>query len=233
MLFRSIIWDVGQNGYVAAFFQTLANAENLDAIGKILLKANLNGITPEMGKEIGTLISSLVTRGGLQSMMWLISMMMSALVMGGILESCGFLDVLLSGIISKVHTVGGLVTTTILASFFSNFFMGDQAMSAVIPGRMFKKTYEQYGLANRMLSRSLEDGGTVTSPLIPWTTCGAFQASVLGVTTPAYLFYAIFNYLTPFVAILITYMGIGIYWQKSDGSDKIERRTQLLKQSGV
>lgn len=228
-----IIWDVGQNGYVAAFSQTLANAENLDAIEKILLKANLNGITPEMGKEIGTLISSLVTRGGLQSMMWLISMMMSALAMGGILESCGFLDVLLSGIISKVHTVGGLVTTTILASFFSNFFMGDQAMSAVIPGRMFKKTYEQYGLANRMLSRSLEDGGTVTSPLIPWTTCGAFQASVLGVTTLAYLPYAIFNYLTPFVAILITYMGIGIYWRKSDEGDKIERRTQLLKQSGV
>jgi NhaC family Na+:H+ antiporter len=108
--------------------------------------------------------------------------------------------------------------------FVSNLFLGDQYLSLVIPGRMFKVSFEEKGLAPRMLSRALEDSGTLTSALIPWNTCGAFMYSVLGVPTLAYAPYAFLNYLNPLVSIVMSYMKIGIYWRQEDGTDVIARQ---------
>jgi NhaC family Na+:H+ antiporter len=116
-----------------------------------------------------------------------------------------------------------MVTSVIVTCFVSNLFLGDQYLALVIPGRMFKTAFEEKGLAPRLLSRATEDAGTLTSALIPWNTCGAFQSSVLGVPTLAYAPYAFLNYLNPIVSILMTYMKIGIYWRTSDGEDVVSR----------
>ncbi len=135
---------------------------------------------------------------------------------------------LLGTLTKNVKRAGGLIGTVVLSSIVSNVFLGDQYLSIVIPGRMFKATFEKSGLAPRMLSRTLEDAGTLTSPLVPWNTCGAYQTSVLGVPTLTYAPYAMLNYLNPIVSVVLTYLGIGIYWRK-DGEDKVEKRTVLAE----
>ena len=100
-------------------------------------------------------------------------------------------------------------------------------LSIIIPGRMMKTKFEQSGLAPRMLSRALEDCGTVTSVMIPWNVCGGYAAGVLGVSTMSYVPYAMLNWMTPIISIIITYLGIGIFWHQKDGTDKIEHRTLL------
>jgi NhaC family Na+:H+ antiporter len=92
-----------------------------------------------------------------------------------------------------------------------------------MPGTMFRSAYEEKGLHPRMLSRSLEDAGTLLSVLIPWNTCGAYHTTVLGVPTLEYAPYAFLNYLNPIVAILLTYMGIGIAWKGKDGEPVISK----------
>lgn len=142
------------------------------------------------------------------------------------MESCHYLEVLLNPLLFKVRKVGGFVTLVVVSCFASNLFLGDQYLGIVVPGRMFKTAVERSGLSPRMLSRTLEDSGTLTAVLIPWTGCGAFQAGALGVPTLAYAPYCFLNWLNPLVAILMTYMGIGIYWGKN-GEDKIEKRTDI------
>ena len=108
--------------------------------------------------------------------------------------------------------------------FVANLFLGDQYLSLVIPGRMFKTAFEEKGLAPRMLSRALEDSGTLTSALIPWNKCRAFQSSVLGVATLAYAPYAFLNYLNPIVSLVMSYLKIGIYWRQEDGTDVVAKK---------
>ncbi len=93
---------------------------------------------------------------------------------------------------------------------FFNVTASDQYLAIVVPGRMFADTYEKRGLSPQNLSRTLEDSGTVTSVLVPWNTCGATQASVLGVPTLAFLPYAFFNLISPFMTILFAYLNIRI-----------------------
>jgi NhaC family Na+:H+ antiporter len=177
---------------------------------------SIAGMTPELVKDAGSMLSELLTRGGLDSMMWTISLILAALSFGGIMERCGFLEVLLHAILKSVKSVGGLVTSVIISCFISNLFLGDQYLSIVMPGRMFKTAFEEKGLHPRMLSRSLEDAGTLVSVLIPWNTCGAYNSGVLGVPTLEYAPYAFLNYINPLVAIAMTYMGIGVFWKKEE-----------------
>jgi NhaC family Na+:H+ antiporter len=140
------------------------------------------------------------------------------------MERCGFLEVLLHTILKGVRSVGGLVTAVIISCFASNLFLGDQYLSIVMPGRMFKDAFDEKGLHPKMLSRSLEDCGTLTSVLIPWNTCGAYNAGVLGVATLAYAPFAFMNYLNPIVAIVMTYLGISVFWQ--EGKDPKARKAE-------
>jgi NhaC family Na+:H+ antiporter len=102
-------------------------------------------------------------------------------------------------------------------------FAADQYIAIVLPGRMFKKAFDDKGLHPRMLSRVLEDTGTITSALVPWNTCGTYQSKTLNVGTLEYLPYAFFNYLNPIIAIILTYMGIGIAWRGKNGEPVIAR----------
>ncbi len=165
-------------GYEASFAADVAGAEG-GALLSLLGEANLS-VAPEMATEVGELLTDLLSRGGLDSMMWSISLVFSALFFGGAMEACGFLETIVGSITKQVKTVGGMMGAVIGSCFVANLFL-ETSTCPRHTGRMFKVSFEEKGLAPRMLSRALEDSGTLTSALIPWNTCGAFQSSVLGV----------------------------------------------------
>lgn len=201
-------------GYEATVSGQIAQAETMEAVVELMAQGGITGVSPELAKDAGTMLADLLTRGGLDSMMWTISLILAALSFGGIMERCGFLEVLLKTILHGVSSVGGLVTSVLVSCFVSNLFLGDQYLSIVMPGRMFKSAFDEKGLDPKMLSRTLEDAGTLTSVLIPWNTCGAYNASVLGVPTLEYLPFAFMNYLNPVVSMIMAYSGIGVFWQE-------------------
>jgi NhaC family Na+:H+ antiporter len=208
-------------GYKAQLSAEIAGAEG-DALLALLSQHNLS-MAPEMATEVGNILNDLLTRGGLDSMMWTISLIICALFFGGAMEACGFLETIVGAMMSRIKTVGGTIGAVIVSCFISNLFLGDQYLSLIVPGRMFKKTFEEKGLAPRMLSRALEDCGTLTSALVPWNTCGAFQSGALGVSTLVYAPYAFLNYLNPIVSIVMSYMKIGIYWRTKSGEDVVAK----------
>lgn len=154
------------------------------------------------------MIGDLLTRGGMQSMMWTVSLIICALTFGGVLESTGMLGVVAATLLKFAKGTGSLVAITIFTSIFVNVVAADQYLSIVVPGRMYKDAYAERGLAPRNLSRTLEDGGTITSPLIPWNTCGAFMSGALGVPTVEYLPYCVLNIVNPIVSITLAFLGL-------------------------
>ena len=145
--------------------------------------------------------------GGMLDTVWLI---LSAMVFGGVMESAGLLKRITQPIAKYAKNTGGLVASTVGTCIFFNTTASDQYIAIVVPGRMYRKTFEERGLKPEVLSRTLEDSGTVTSVLIPWNTGGATQARVLGVPTLAYAPYAFFNLISPFMSILFAYLNIKI-----------------------
>lgn len=157
----------------------------------------------------------LVTRGmgGMLNTIWLI---ICAMVFGGIMEESGMLRVLAEAIIRKVHSVGSLIASTAATCVFFNVTTSDQYLAILVPGRMYADVYRKRRLKPENLSRTLEDSATVTSVLVPWNTCGATQASVLGVATLAYAPYCFFNIISPFMTILYGYLKIGIHYYEPE-----------------
>ena len=157
----------------------------------------------------------LVTRGmgGMLNTIWLI---ICAMVFGGIMEVSGMLQVLAEAVIRKVHSVGSLIASTAATCIFFNITTSDQYLAILVPGRMYANVYKKRKLKPENLSRTLEDSGTVTSVLIPWNTCGATQASVLGVATLVYAPYCFFNIISPIMTILYGYLKIGIRYYEDD-----------------
>ena len=137
---------------------------------------------------------------GMLDTIWLI---LAAMVFGGVMESAGLLMRISEAIIRWANSTGSLVASTVVTSIFFNITASDQYIAIVVPGRMYAKTYRERGYKPELLSRTLEDGGTVTSVLIPWNTCGATQSRVLGVSTFTYLPYCFFNIISPFMTIFI------------------------------
>lgn len=165
------------------------------------------GFSIDSGVEM---VDELLNRGGLDSMMWTVSLILLAMVFGGIMEKTGMLGAIAHAILKLAKTTGSLVAATIFTSIALNILAADQYLSLVIPGRMYKEAYDEAGLEPRLLSRTLEDGGTLTSPLIPWNTCGAYMFSVLLVSPFAYAPYAFLNWINPIVAIIYGYTGFSI-----------------------
>lgn len=162
------------------------------------------------------LFTKLVNRGGMDSMLWTNNLVIIAVAFGGILQKIGAVESLLGGLIQKVKTPFQLVLVTILTSMFCITTMCDQYLGLIIPSTMYKDNFDEMGLGRDMLSRSLEDGGTLWSPLIPWTSCGAYHSAVLGVPTLAYLPYTFMNIINPIFAILTASWGGNILF--ADGS---------------
>lgn len=153
-------------------------------------------------------LDALLSRGGLDGMMWTVSLILIAMTFGGILEKTGMLEAIASQMLKLAKSTGSLVVATILTIIAMNVLAGDQYLAIVIPGRMFKDIYAERGLAPKNLSRVLEDAGTLTSPLIPWNSCGLFMSGTLGVATVAYAPYCFLNLLNPLVSIFYGFTGI-------------------------
>ena len=165
-----------------------------------ILSAGLNGYVSNTGLET---VDKLLTTGGLNNMMSSISLTIIAMMFGGIAEETGILEAIVKKFLHRVQSVVGLVISTILTCFFTNATMPEQYISIVVPGRMFKNEYKDRKIDPRLLSSTLESGGTVTSAMIPWNTCGTYMSTVLGVSTVHYLPFLFFNLLMPLVQVII------------------------------
>ena len=137
------------------------------------------------------------------------------------MDACGFLKRITEPLIAMSQSNGSLVATTTGSCIFVNATAADQYLAIVVPGQMFRETYEDRGLAPENLSRTLEDSGTVTSVLIPWNTCGAAQSSVLSVEVIMYAPFAFFNWISPLMTMAVGFLGIGVAKLKDNpDSDK-------------
>lgn len=166
-----------------------------------------NGHTPETGVAR---LDELLSGGGLKSMYWTIGLVLCALSFGGLMESTGMLRVIVEAVIRGAITTGRLVVATLASSLGVNLMAADQYLSIILPGRMYKEAYEEAGVDPRNLSRCLEDGGTITSPLIPWNTCGATMLGALKVGPHLFAPFAFFNLLCPLVSVVLGFTGWGM-----------------------
>jgi NhaC family Na+:H+ antiporter len=166
------------------------------------------------------MVDDLLSRGGLISMMETVALIICALSFGGIMEKTGMLETMAAALLKRVKRTGSLVTVTILSCIGMNIIASDQYIAIVIPGRMYKNAFDKKGLHPKNLSRCLEDSATLTSPLVPWNSCGAFMYATLGVSPLLYLPYAFLNLANPLVSIFYGYTGITM--EKVDSSKKKE-----------
>jgi NhaC family Na+:H+ antiporter len=155
-------------------------------------------------------LADLFTSGGMQKMLGTIWLIICAMVFGGIMDAIGALSIISQTLLKMAHTTFGLFASTVGSCLALNITASDQYLAIVVPGKMFAKAYEDKGLAPENLSRTLEDAGTVTSVLIPWNTCGAYQSGTLGVSTLDYLPYAFFNLMSPFMTLIFAAFNIKI-----------------------
>lgn len=171
----------------------------------------INAITVQTTIETSnTRLNDLFSSGGMEGMLNTIWLILCAMVFGGIMEAIGALAKITESLLKLFHSVFGLFASTVASCLALNITASDQYLAIVIPGKMFAKAYKDKGLAPENLSRTLEDSGTVTSALVPWNTCGAYQSSVLGVPTLTYLPYAFFNLISPFMTLLFAALNIKI-----------------------
>jgi len=178
---------------------------------EVAYRAIMNSIT--ISTEINTsntLLNDLFTSGGMEGMLGTIWLIICAMVFGGIMDAIGALERVSNALLNWAQTTFQLFASTVASCLAINLTASDQYLAIVIPGKMFAKAYKDRKLAPENLSRTLEDSGTVTSVLIPWNTCGAYQSGVLGVDVGDYFVYAIFNWLSPFMTLLFAAFNIKI-----------------------
>ena len=192
---------VFQNGLLT---KLASNNLNLKSGYENILAVTFDGFKMDSGNEV---IDKLFSRGGMSSMLNTVWIIVMAMIFGGMMEVTGMLKTIAFKILSLVKGVGSLVSATIGSAIFLNITTSDQYIAIVVSGRMFKDAYLEYGLKPKNLSRAVEDGGTVTSVLVPWNTCGAYFSGIMGVPTMTYLPYAFFNLLCPVISIIIAMSG--------------------------
>ena len=178
---------------------------------KIAYKAILDAIS--VSTQVNTnnaILNDLFISGGMKGMLDTIWLIICAMVFGGVMDAIGALKVISNALLSWAKNTFQLFASTVASCLAINLTASDQYLSIVIPGKMFSKAYEERNLAPENLSRTLEDSGTVTSVLIPWNTCGAYQSGVLGVSVLEYFFFAIFNWLSPIMTLIYAALSIRI-----------------------
>jgi NhaC family Na+:H+ antiporter len=201
-------------GIAAVIFQPTVIQELSGIKGNYLKSAYgavINAMATETSiKTTNDSINDLLATRGMAGMLNTIWLILCAMCFGGIMEACGLLQKITDSVVKLAKSTGSLIATTAGTCIFFNATASDQYLAIVVPGKMFAKTYKERGLAPENLSRTLEDSGTVTSVLFPWNTCGATQASVLGVATGTYWMYCFFNLLSPIMTIVYAYLNIKI-----------------------
>ncbi|MEP2935235.1 MAG: Na+/H+ antiporter NhaC [Gilvibacter sp.] len=195
----------------AAVFAFIFQPEILNGLGESKFGAVVTSIFSDSTITTDNkTLNDLFSAGGMVGMLWTILLIICAMVFGGIMDAIGALSRITRELLKMASTIFGLFASTVISCLGLNAIASDQYLAIVIPGKMFKKAYEDRKLAPENLSRTLEDSGTVTSVLIPWNTCGAYQSGVLGVGVAEYFFYAIFNWLSPFMTLLFAAFKIKI-----------------------
>ena len=169
-------------------------------------------------------VDDLLTRGGMISMLNTVWLIICALGFGAVMERTGLLERMVRSLLARVKSTGSLLASTITTALGANIVAADQYMAVVLPGRLYRPEFKRRGLDPVNLSRALEDGATITSPLVPWNTCGAYMAATLGVATWDYLPYAFFNLAGPVVALIMAYTGFKVLRLKP-GDGKSGQRT--------
>jgi len=183
------------------------NSNPITANIKVVWTAFFDGVSISTGNSE---LDKLLSGGGMSKMLNTIWLIMCALSFGAVLEHLGMLRKFVSAILSAAKSTGSLIASTVATCIGTNIITADQYMAIVMPGRMFKEEYHRRGLHPLVLSRTLEDSGTITSPLIPWNTCGAYMYSVLLVNPLDYIFYSFFNLINPVLAVVYGFIGFKI-----------------------
>ncbi|GAM12486.1 Na+/H+ antiporter NhaC [Mesobacillus selenatarsenatis SF-1] len=174
-----------------------------------------NGFTIETGNAS---VDELFSRGGIQDMMYTVSLALIAMAFAGVMEQTGMLQSIVEKILKLARTARSLVVSTVATSFLTNVAAGEQYLSVLLPGRMYKKAYDDKGLHSKNLSRAVEDGGTVTSPLVPWNTCAVFIISALSVHPFEYAPYAVLNFTVPILSIIFALFAFKLEFVKKESS---------------
>lgn len=171
----------------------------------------MTAMTSDTAIETGNIqLNELFTSGGMAGMLSTIWLILCAMVFGGVMDAIGALSRISRAMLKMANSVFGLFFSTTASCVIMNVTASDQYLAIVVPGKMFSKAFRTEGLAPENLSRTLEDAGTVTSALVPWNTCGAYQSKVLGVGVEEYFVYAVFNYLSPFMTLFFAAFKIKI-----------------------
>ncbi|MEZ4778694.1 MAG: Na+/H+ antiporter NhaC [Flavobacteriaceae bacterium] len=201
-------------GVAALIFQpnivaTIGGSQDLTFLSAY--KGIMNAITVDTSVATDNeILADLFSSGGMKGMLGTIWLIVCAMVFGGVMDAIGALARISKALLKLFHTTFGLFASTVASCLALNVTASDQYLAIVVPGKMYAKAFKDKGLAPENLSRTLEDSGTVTSVLVPWNTCGAYQSGVLGVDTLHYAGYAIFNWLSPFMTLLFAGLRIKI-----------------------
>jgi NhaC family Na+:H+ antiporter len=202
---------LGVGVLLAAVFAFIFQTEVLSSLATSNFKAIVKAMFVDT--EIVTdnvKLNKLFSAGGMKGMLWTIFLICCAMVFGGTMDAIGALAKITKELLKLATSIFGLFASTVVSCIGLNAIASDQYLAIVIPGKMFKKAFEDRGLAPENLSRTLEDAGTVTSALIPWNTCGAYQSGVLGVSVADYAVYAVFNWLSPIMTLIFAAFKIKI-----------------------
>ncbi len=202
----ALVVGVGVGAVLLLIFQHEVGAGWSGTMGR-LLDSLYTGYVSETGVES---VDGLLSRGGLTNMLDTIALIVVALSFGGIMESSGMLERLAAAILNLARSTGSLIGVTIFSCFGMNVLASDQYLAIIVPGRMYRTAFLKRGLHPKNLSRALEDSATLTSPLIPWNTCGAYMSGVLGVSCFTYLPFAFLNLFSPMISLFYGFTGITI-----------------------
>ncbi len=187
------------------------------------------GPSIETGNEF---VDKALAKGGMDNQMWTVNLILLAVSFGGALEKCGSVERIFGNIKHKINSVGGLVFATMLTSIFCDAAMCDQFLGIGVPAPLYDTKYDELGLARNMLSRTLEDAGTLWACMFPWTACGAYQSGILGMNPFVYFPFAFVNLLNPIYACVTALMGRNIFW--ADGSyTNVFGKTKMKKVAGA
>ncbi|MBO0429635.1 Na+/H+ antiporter NhaC [Vagococcus fluvialis] len=172
-----------------------------------------SGFISETGN---TQIDLLLSRGGISSMMPTVALIILTLSLGGILMEMGLITTVINSLVKKLNATWQLIVVTLLSSIGVNIFIGEQFLSVILPGNAFKEAFKEKNIDPVVLSRTLEDGGTVINYLIPWGIAGSFVASTFGVPTLVYLPFAFFSLLSPVFSVISAVTGIGVLYTEEN-----------------
>jgi NhaC family Na+:H+ antiporter len=229
----TILFGALLGGVLAVFIQpagVLALADSPDlsrglALTKGVWLALSDGYVSSTGVPA---VDDLLTRGGMSSMLITIWLILTALSFGAVLEHTGMLRRLIDAALRRAQSTGSLVLTVVLSCIGINIVAADQYIAIVLPGKMYRAEFKKRKLDSRNLSRVIEDSGTLTSPLVPWNTCGAYMAATLGVATLAYLPFAFFNLINPLVSIVYGFTGFTIVKEDESQEDELAADTAAV-----